>query len=101
MAKEPLTRNEQIATEKRKRMSEIEAAYLRAKEYEKSPQYAVDVSNALAKVRSILRMGTVTEPEALLMVGRLQQVILDTFRHEEAIMEYEGLKKSLKEMFPE
>ncbi|MBI2097209.1 MAG: hypothetical protein HYT40_03645 [Candidatus Sungbacteria bacterium] len=81
-------------------MAEIETAYLRAKDYEKSPQFATDRLNALEKIRSILRMGTVTEPEALLAIGRLQQVILDTFAHEAVIAEYDGLKKTLKEMFP-
>lgn len=101
MAERPISRNEQIATDKRNRMAEIEAAYLRAKEYEKNPQFPVDGMNALAKIRSIVRLGPVNEPEALLMVGRLQQLLLDTFTHEDVILEYEGLKKTLGEMFPD
>ena len=100
MANERPSRNEYIAAEKRNRMSEIEAAYLRAKEYEKSPQFTTDKLNALEKVRSILRLGPVTESEALLMAGRLQQIILDTYYHENVIIEFEGLKKSLGDMFP-
>ena len=93
-------RNQQIATDKRNRMSAIEAEYLRDKEYARSRQFEIDRLKALEKVHSILRQGSVTEADALLMVGRLQQVILDTFAHEFTIQEYEGIKKSLAEMFP-
>ena len=101
MANERPARTEQLAVDKHDRMSEIETAYLRAKAYEKSPQFATDVIKALGKVRAILRLGLVTESEGLLMVGRLQQVILDTFAHEDVIIEYEGLKSTLRQMLGE
>ena len=100
MATERLSRTEQLAVEKRNRMSAIEAEYLRTKEYEKSPQYVTDKLVALTKVRSILRMGSVTDSEALLMVGRIQQILIDVFNHENVLLEYEELKKSLMERFP-
>src|SRR3990167_60091 len=90
---EPISRIEKISVDKRNRMNEIEAAYLRAKEYEKGSQFTADKLAALEKVRSILRLGAVTEPEALLMIGRLQQVILDTFAQDNVVIEYEGIKK--------
>ena len=100
MANERPSRNQQIAAEKRNRMGEIEAQYLRAKEYEKSEQFELDRLNALGKIRTVLRQGLMDNAEALQMIGRIQQILLDTFDHENVVMEYEGLKKTLKEMFP-
>ena len=101
MANERPSRNEQLATDKRNRMLAIEAEYIRNKEYERSRQFEIDRLKALEKIHwSILRQGPVTESEALLMVGRLQQLLLDTYQHENIIMEFEGIKKTLGEMFP-
>ncbi len=97
---EPISRVEQLAVDKRNRMNEIEAPYLWAKEYRKSDQFKEDRVAALDKIRSILRQGLMEHAEALIMVGRVQQVILDTYHHENIISEYEGIKKSLAEMFP-
>ena len=102
MAKQtdPISRIDQIAAGKQARMNEIYNSYTHAKEYEKSDQFKEDRVKALEKIRSILRQGLMEQAEALLMVGRIQQVVLDVFNHENVIVEYEGIKKTLGEMFP-
>ena len=95
-----MTRNDQIAEDKRKRLSEIETAYLRAKDYEKSEQFKEDRLKALEKIRCVLRQELMEQSKALQMIGRVQQVLLDTYQHENTVLEYEGLRKTLKEMFP-
>ena len=97
---QPLTNMERLAADKRKRMGEIEAEYLRAKEYERSIQFEIDRMVALSKIRSILRQGLMEQAEALQMSGRVQQVLLDTFYFEDVVMEYDSLKRSLTEAFP-
>jgi len=100
MAKE-LTPKERIAVEVRNRMAAIEAEYLRAKEYDKSEQYFTDQLRGIAKIRNILRQGLMEKAESLMLIGRIQQILLDTYHHELVIMEYEQKKKSLQEQFPQ
>lgn len=94
-------RTEQLAIDKRNRMAEIEAQYLRAKEYLKSETFTVDQVNALEKIRKVLRQGLMQEAEGLQMIGRIQQILLDAFDHENVIMEYEELKQRLTEKYGE
>lgn len=95
-----LDRNAQIAAEKRERMSEIEAAYLRAKEYRDKGPMAEDAVKVLQKIRSMIRMMDYDSNYAMRTVGRLQQLLIDTFEWESVIEEYEGIRASLKMMFP-
>lgn len=97
----PLNRTEQIAVQKRNRMAVIENQYLEAKKYEKGDVFFTDQLRALAKVRAIVRQGLMENAESLLIMGRIQQVLLDTYHHENVIQEYEQLKASLQEQFPE
>ncbi len=97
---EPVSRIDQIAAGKQARMNEIYNSYTHAKEYEKSDQFKEDRVKALEKIRLILRQGLMEQAEALMMIGRIQQVILDTFQYENVVIEYDDLKKKLKEVFP-
>jgi len=92
---------EQIAVTKRDRMAAIETAYLRAKEYEKTEQFFTDQLVALAKIRVIVRQGILEHGESLMILGRVQQILLDAYHHESVILEYEQLKKSLAERYPQ
>ena len=96
----PLSRTEQLAVTKRNRMSELETRYLRAKEYEKKEEFFEDRAQTLAKIREIVRHGVIEQGEALMILGRIQQVLLDAYQNEGVIMEYEQLRKSLQEQFP-
>jgi len=76
-------------------MAEIEIQYLRAKEYDKGEQFFTDQLRSLAKIRSIVRQGLMEQFESLMILGRVQQILLDTFAHENVITEYEQKKRSL------
>ena len=95
-----MSRVDTIAGAKRKRMAELENDYLKAQDYLKSDQFIKDQLKALGKVRSIVRNGTKEDGEALQIVGRVQQILLDTYEREDVIVEYDSLKNSLAEMFP-
>ena len=97
MATDP---NARIAQDKRDRLKMLETPYLRAKGYEKSEQFTADRLVALETIRSIVRFGQISDSDALIALGRLQQVLLDAYRHEAVILEYEGIQKTLREMFP-
>jgi len=101
MTKAPLTRTEQIAVTKRDRMAVLETQYLRAKEYQNGEQFFTDQLRAVAKIKAIVRQGVVEQYESLIILGRVQQILLDTYHHETVIMEYEQIKDSLLREFPE
>lgn len=94
------TRTEILTQDKVRRLSEIETQYLRAKEYAKSGEFQAAQFHALEKIRRIVKLGVLADGEALQILGRVQQVLLDTFEHEDVVTEYEGLKKTLAEMYP-
>ena len=92
--------NDPTAVDYRQFLARNEAAYLRAREYVKSEKFVEDQLKALGKLKSILSLGDVPAVDSMRVVGRMQQVILDTFEHEGLITEYEDKQKTLKEMFP-
>lgn len=96
----PQGRTASLAVDKRARMEKLEAPYLRAQEYIRSDQFAEDMTIALGKIRGLVRGEIGTADRALLLVGRVQQILADTYEFENVILEYEGLKKSLAEMYP-
>lgn len=95
-----LSHNERLAAEKHERLREIEALYLRAKEYVKSEKFTEDRLAALAKIRKTMKLGDMEQGEALRIIGRIQQILIDAYEHESVIVEYEGHKATLAQMFP-
>lgn len=96
----PPSRIEQISLDKQKRLSELETQYLRAREYVKSEQFTADQVKALEKVARLINYGDISTEKAMLILGRVQQILLDTYQHELVVLEYEDIKKTLAEMFP-
>lgn len=106
MAK-PLTsqemRNQDIAISKRDRMAEIEAQYLRGLKYRESEDFKADQIRALKDVKDLVGppLGKANSMEmALYRMGMIQQILDGVYRHERIIIEYEGLKKALRGMYP-
>lgn len=91
---------EQIAQDKQKWMTEHEAEYLRAKEYINSEQFKADKLKVVAKIRAAVKLGALNEGEAMQIVGRVQQILIDAFDFEHVILIYEDFKKKLNEAFP-
>ncbi len=92
-------RNEEIARVARQRLNELESPYLRAQEYKKSPQFVEDQLKCLAKIRKVVKM-TKDPTEALFTMGRIWEVLSDTFAFEETEREWESNKTTLERMFP-
>lgn len=93
-------RTESLAIDKRDRMDQLEAPYLRAMEYIKSDKFSEDQMKALGKIRKLVKAGLEKDGEALFILGRVEQILVDAYEFEHVILEYEGLKKSLAEIYP-
>lgn len=98
---QPLTPFELEVLRKRNRIAELETVYLRAKEYEKSDKFLTDHISALSKIRGVVSSGIRAQGDANFILGRIQQIILDTFEYERTIEEYEDLKAKMAEQFPQ
>ena len=88
---------EQEVAKKRQRLVELEAPMLRAVEYLKSSQYLTDSLNTLQKINGVVQIGRIDQFEALLLMGRLQQILADWGAQERIIEEYNFARKSLRE----
>lgn len=80
---------------KRERLAQLQNPMLRALEYFKSPEYLTDSVAMLEKVAKVVQSGPMDQNQALLCVGRLQQIIDDWKSRQKVIDEYNSLAKSL------
>lgn len=88
---------EETATELRRQMTEMESAYIKARDYAKSEELKAAELNALVKIRAAL-YGKIEQPwEA---IGRIKQILFDTYEHEQTILIYESKRKSINLMYP-
>ncbi len=88
---------DQIIADKRKRMKEIEAEYLRAREYVNSGKQDGDFVRALKKIMKLVGHKGLLSDEAIYTIGRIQQIFADLAEPDTIISEYESLKKSVEE----
>lgn len=101
MAQQLDPRSEEIARGHRARLVQLEVPYLRAKEYLKSDQFSLDQIATLAKIRSVMRAGLKEQGEALFILGRVEQILVDTYQFQEVITEYESTQQTLAKMYPD
>lgn len=92
---QPPTAQEIVAQRKIEEKRVLESSYLRAIEYVKSPKFQDDQQAALRKLK-FLFAGKIGD-DALCVLGRAQQILADTFAHEEVIIKFEGINESLKQ----
>lgn len=99
MAQQQVDPREEFARPKRLRMVQLESAYLRAKEYVKSDQFALDQIATLERIKSAMSPTPKDQGQAFFTIGRIEQLLIDAYRFQDVITEYESAKKSLDEMF--
>lgn len=95
MATPTETRFALLTDAKLRDLARLEAPMLRALEYLKSPQYQQDCMLTLQKIDKVVQSGRIDQNEALLIVGRLQQILADWKAQQVIIDEYDSLKRSL------
>lgn len=82
------------------RMRQIEAAYLRAKDYEKSLEWQQLRDQTLERIQSAIAFYFGKEPtEAVFICGKIKQILLQVQEPLDVITEYEGLKKALESYY--
>lgn len=94
-------RLDQLSADYHSRLMQLEAPYLRAKEYVGSEKFNDDQSVALAKIKSILSGPPKTAEMALYLVGKVDQLLDDIYAWERVITEYESIKRTLSQMYPD
>jgi len=93
---EPMPTNFEIEiSRKRDRLAQLQNPMLRAMEYLKSPEYMQDSVATLEKISKVVQSGTMDQNQALLCVGRLQQILDDWKAQQKIVDEYNSLAKSL------
>jgi len=79
-----------------RRLSSLEAGYLRARDYLKSSEFEAAKTAALDRIRAISSQTDVRVLEgAQLLLGRIQEVLFGLDSHQRTIDQYDALKKSL------
>ena len=89
------TRFEILSEAKRKELARLEAPMLRAIQYMKSPEYLQDSLAILKKIDKVVQSGRIDQNEALLIVGRMQQILFDWNESQHIIDQYNSVRKSL------
>ena len=90
--------NPQAIEDLQKRHRQLEAPALRAMEYVKSPEYQESTKNALEKIKALVEYQIMNEQEALIKIGRIQQIIEAWREPEDSIRRFESVKNSLNEL---
>ncbi len=79
------------------RMRQIEAAYLRAKEYEKSLDWQQLRDHTLERIQQTIALYFGKDAtEAVFICGKIKQILLQVQEPLDVITEYEGLKDSIE-----
>jgi len=87
--------NAQLIEDKQREYRRLEGPAMRAAEYLKSPQYQEDNQRVLEKIASAAGFGYMPENEALMALGRIQQILEDWKVPGNTVIEFESVKQSL------
>jgi len=93
--REPQSTFEQEVAKKRTRLAQLEAPMLRALEYQKSDEYKAESLQVLQKIARVVSSGTMNRDQALMTIGRIQQMLDDWKAPEAIIAEYDSIRATL------
>src|SRR5262245_55118674 len=88
-------RNIQLLEDAQKKFRRLEAPAMRAREYLKSPEYQDESAAILARIDGIVGTGEMTDSQALIAIGRIQQLIEGWKQPNQTIVEFESAKGTL------
>jgi len=77
-------------------LGEKRAAYEMALARQKDGTFDKRQGETLEKIRSVVRFNDISSEQALVMLGRIQQILSDSEGDELLIQEYESKKKSIR-----
>lgn len=87
---------EQEVARKRHRLKEIEAEYIRIRDYLKSPEWQAERDKKLTQVGQIVGHYLAKGGDAAFAIGRIAQVMIDVQQVSDVIVEFESLKSELE-----
>lgn len=94
----PTPQDIQAALEaKQTRLRQLEAAYLRTKEYFKTLDWQQQRDQVLMKIQEVVAFYQGKDAtEAVFILGKVKQILLSIQEQGDVIVEYEGLKREIE-----